>query len=143
IGVVENVPVWPVDAGARDVLREFVTSVETGTLKLSDAGAGPPGGFPSSGTVLVGSEEIAYTGKSGNDLTGLTRGSGGSAAAFHNRGAAVLEKKTTYTYLGPTFPMESVSAVKVAGVLAGAGEYTLNLVDTALLPGRSVVSLKL
>ncbi|MDA2916442.1 hypothetical protein MYX64_06335 [Nitrospinae bacterium AH_259_B05_G02_I21] len=138
IGVVENVPVWPVDAGARDVLREFITSVETGTLKLSDASR-----FPSSGTVIIGSEEIAYTGKSNNDLTTLTRGSGGSAAAFHNRGAAALEKKSTYTYLGPTFPMESVSAVKVAGVLAGAGEYTLDLVDTVLLSGRSVVSLKL
>ena len=138
IGEVENVPIWPVDAGARDVLREFITSVETGTLKLSDASR-----FPSPGTVIIGSEEIAYTGKTDNDLTTLTRGSGGSAAAFHNRGAAALEKKSTYTYLGPTFPMESVSAVKIAGVLAGAGEYALDLVDTALLSGRSVVSIKL
>jgi hypothetical protein len=143
IGEVENVPVWPVDAGARDVLREYITSLETGTLKLSDAGAGPPGGFPSSGTVIVGGEEIAYTGKSGNDLTGLTRGANGTSAIFHDKGAAVFEKKSEYTYLGPTFPMESVSAVKVAGLLAGAGEYTLDLVDTALLPGFSVVSLKL
>ena len=138
IGEVENVPIWPVDAGARDVLREFITSVETGTLKLSDASR-----FPSSGTVIIGSEEIAYAGKTDNDLTTLTRGSGGSAAVFHNRGAAALEKKSTYTYLGPTFPMESVSAVKIAGVLAGAGEYALDLVDTALLSGRSVVSIKL
>lgn len=138
IGEVKDVPVWPVDAGARDVLREFITSLETGTLKLSVASR-----FPSSGTVIVGSEEIAYTGKTGNDLTGLTRAQGGSAAAFHNRGAAALEKKNEYTYLGPTFPMESVSAVRVAGVLAGAGEYTLDLVDTSLLSGFSVVSLKL
>ncbi|MDV2502683.1 MAG: hypothetical protein RX318_01860 [bacterium] len=110
IGEVENVPVWPVDAGARDLLREFITSVGTGPLKLSDTGAGPPGGFPSSGTVIIGSEEIAYTGKTDNDLTGLTRAQGGSSAAFHNK---------------------------------GAGEYALDLVDTVLLPGRSVVSIKL
>ena len=138
IGEVKNVPVWPVDAGARDVLREFITSVETGTIKLSDASR-----FPSSGTVIIGSEEIAYTGKTDNDLTTLTRGANGSSAAFHNKGAGVFEKKSEYTYLGPTLPMESVSAVKIAGVLAGAGEYALDLVDTALLSGRSVVSLKL
>ena len=41
------------------------------TLTLADASQ-----FPSSGTnfVIIGSEEISYTGVSGNTLTGLTRG---------------------------------------------------------------------
>ena len=137
IGSVKGIPIWPVDVGERDTLREYITSLETSILKLSDASA-----FPSSGTVLISSEEITYAGKSGNDLTTLTRGVGGSTASFHNRGAAVQEKKSEYVYLGPTFPMENVSAVKVAGVLAGAGEYALNLIDTALLPGYTVVSVK-
>ncbi len=138
IGTVEDVPVYPVDAGARSLLRAYITSASTGPLELSDASR-----FPSSGTVIVGQEEIGYTSKSGDDLTGLTRAQGGSTAVFHNRGGAVIEKKSEYTYLGPTIPMKTVSRVRVAGTALGAGEYTLDLVDTALLPGFSVVSLKL
>ena len=138
IGTVEDVPVYPVDAGARSLLRAYITSASTGPLELSDASR-----FPSSGTVIVGQEEIAYTGKSGDDLTGLTRAQNSTTAVFHNRGGAVIEKKTEYTYLGPAFPMKTVSRVRVAGTALGAGEYTLDLKDTALLPGSSVVSLKL
>jgi len=138
IGTVEDVPCYPVDAGARDLLRAYITSASTGPLELSDASR-----FPSSGTVIVGQEEIAYTGKSGDDLTGLTRAQNSTTALFHNRGGAVIEKKTEYTYLGPSFPMKTVSRVRVAGTALGAGEYTLDLKDTALLPGSSVVSLKL
>lgn len=138
IGTVEDVPAYPVDAGARDLLRAYITSASTGPLELSDASR-----FPSSGTVIVGQEEIAYTGKSGDDLTGLTRAQNSTTAVFHNRGGAVIEKKTEYTYLGPSFPMKTVSRVRVAGTALGAGEYTLDLKDTALLPGSSIVSLKL
>jgi len=119
-------------------LRAYITSASTDPLELSDASD-----FPSSGTVIVGQEEIAYTGKSGDDLTGLTRGANSTTAVFHNRGAAVIEKKTEYTYLGPTFPMKGITRVRVAGTALGPGEYTLNLKDTTLLPGSSVVSLKL
>ena len=56
------------------------------TLTLSDASQ-----FPSSGTnfVIIGSEEISYTGVSGNTLTGLTRGVAGTTAASHSDGATV------------------------------------------------------
>lgn len=47
--------------------------------------------FPSYGTVLIDNEVILYTGISGNDLTGLTRGFDGpnSVAAAHANGAVV------------------------------------------------------
>jgi len=56
------------------------------TLTLADASQ-----FPSSGTnfVIIGSEEISYTGVSGNTLTGLTRGVAGTTAASHSDGATV------------------------------------------------------
>ena len=53
-GTVEDLPVYPVDAGARDFLRAYLTSASTGPLELSDASR-----FPSSGTVIVGQDEIA------------------------------------------------------------------------------------
>ena len=47
--------------------------------------------FPSTGTnhIQIGSEEISYTGVSGNTLTGVTRGARGTTAASHSDGATV------------------------------------------------------
>ena len=47
--------------------------------------------FPTSGTnfILVGTEEISYTGVSGNDLTGITRAVRGTTRAAHSNGATV------------------------------------------------------
>ena len=54
------------------------------TLTLTSAAA-----FPSSGTIQIGSELITYSGKSSNDLTGLSRGANGTSAAAHSNGATV------------------------------------------------------
>jgi len=47
--------------------------------------------FPSSGTsfIKVGTEEISYTGVSGNNLTGITRAVRGTTRAAHSNGATV------------------------------------------------------
>ena len=47
--------------------------------------------FPSSGTshITIGTEDISYTGISGNTLTGVTRGARGTTAASHADGATV------------------------------------------------------
>ncbi len=48
-------------------------------------------GFPTTGTnhVLIGTEEISYTGVSGNKLTGIGRGARGTTATTHSNGATV------------------------------------------------------
>jgi hypothetical protein len=74
------------------VSGEAVTSLNGGinaittTVVLSDASL-----FPSSGTnfVQIGSEEISYTGITGNTLTGVTRGVRNTTAASHSNGATV------------------------------------------------------
>jgi hypothetical protein len=47
--------------------------------------------FPTTGTnfIQVGTEEISYTGVSGNDLTGITRAVRGTTRAAHSNGATV------------------------------------------------------
>jgi hypothetical protein len=47
--------------------------------------------FPTTGTnhIQIGSEEISYTGISGNTLTGVTRGARGTTAASHSDGATI------------------------------------------------------
>jgi hypothetical protein len=53
-------------------------------------------GFPSTGTnyIQVGTEEISYTGVSGNDLTGITRAARGSTRAAHSNGATVTNSSS-------------------------------------------------
>jgi len=53
----------------RSKLSSDLSKTNTTSMSLSDASS-----FPSSGNVWVGCEKITYTGKSGNTLTGLTRG---------------------------------------------------------------------
>jgi len=45
--------------------------------------------MPDVGTINVGSENISYTGFSGLELTGVTRGVNGTTAATHSDGAAI------------------------------------------------------
>lgn len=55
------------------------------TIPLTDAS-----GFASSGVVTIEWEQIAYSGKSGNSLTGATRGYNSTTAASHNSGKAAF-----------------------------------------------------
>jgi len=45
--------------------------------------------FPTSGTILIGTEEITYTGKSTNQLTGCGRGANSTTEAAHVDDVAV------------------------------------------------------
>lgn len=79
-----------INESARDRLYADITNTAT-SLTLYDASR-----FPSTGgVVLLDSEYISYTGKSGNTLTGLTRGAsfsmfvGGSNKTFSGGAAAV------------------------------------------------------
>jgi hypothetical protein len=64
-------------------LATSITATST-TITLVDASS-----FPSSGTIVIDYEQISYTGKSGNQLTGVTRGVNGTTAAAHLAGATV------------------------------------------------------
>ena len=54
-------------------------------------------GFTSTGTVLIGTEQITYTGISTDTLTGCTRGANGTTAAEHVNGKTVIEIYTVFT----------------------------------------------
>jgi hypothetical protein len=55
--------------------------------------------FTTAGTVVIDSENITYTGKSVNTLTGCTRGVSGSTAAAHSSGA-IVQQSDTFTGWG-------------------------------------------
>jgi len=68
---------------AYSTLSASITSTDT-SLTVASGTA-----FTSSGVVLVGTEKIAYTAKSTNTLSGLTRGYDGTTAAAHSSGDGV------------------------------------------------------
>jgi len=47
-------------------------------------------GFPTAGTILIGTEQITYTGTTATTFTGCTRGANGTTAAGYPTGTAVL-----------------------------------------------------
>ena len=48
-------------------------------------------GFDSSGTVHIGGEQVTYTGVTGNDITGCTRGANSTTAETHSSGVTVTQ----------------------------------------------------
>ena len=72
----------------------FGTGGSGTSITVADASA-----FPSSGTsyIQVGTEEISYTGITGNDLTGITRAVRNTTQAAHSDGATVTN---TSDYVG-------------------------------------------
>jgi len=95
---------WGIGQYSGTVAGELDTTLD-GALLADTAGTGGAGtsvtlasttGFPTSGIVLVGAELITYTGVSGSDLTGITRGASGTAVSgttgsAHSDGATVYD----------------------------------------------------
>ena len=75
--------------GATSTLNGAITATAT-TITLADASS-----FSSSGSVRISDEIITYSGKSTNDLTGCTRGTGGTTAIAHDTATAVRESTVT------------------------------------------------
>ena len=74
------------EPGATTTTLIGAINASTTTIVLTDASQ-----FPSSGTnyILIGTEEISYTGVSSNTLTGVTRGVRNTTAAIHSDGATI------------------------------------------------------
>jgi hypothetical protein len=71
------------------------SSINTSVTSLTMASSTS---FASSGTVIIGSELITYTGNSGGTLTGLTRGANGTTAASHSSGATVTDASNYFAW---------------------------------------------
>lgn len=71
------------DIGPRTLLNGAINSAVT-TITIDDTAY-----FPASGEIIIDSERITYTGKTGTTFTGCTRGANGTAAASHSDNAPV------------------------------------------------------
>ena len=105
---IDNIAVWTGSAWV-DITRQNTGTLNAGinnsvtTITLADAS-----NFPSSGSIALGTnaiddgasdgyEEISYSGKSTNDLTGCSRAQGGTTAAPHTTAYPVVPISTTAT----------------------------------------------
>lgn len=77
-------------------LNEELDETET-TISVADGT-----NFPTSGTIQIEGEDITYTGKSTNDLTGCTRGANSTTAHAHRSGADVFLVQTKVVQSGDT-----------------------------------------
>ena len=84
---------WSLGSWGGEVSGEPTTTLTNGITSSATSGIilGDVSQFPDSGTnfIKINSEEISYTGISGSELTGVTRGVRGTTAASHNGGDTV------------------------------------------------------
>jgi hypothetical protein len=89
-------------------------------------------GFASpTGSIWIGQELITYTGTTGTSFTGCTRGTGGTTAAFHFTGMAVVANTTSIV-------LTSTTGFTAPGVIAIDSEliyYTTNTTGSNTLSG--------
>ena len=107
-----------------------------GSLNADTAGTGGSGtavtvddttGFPSAGTILVGSELITYTSKSGTQFLGITRGTNGTATPGTSNGQAhsnnaTVQNATDFTGFGSAVQASTVTLEPGLWSLSNFGE---------------------
>ncbi|KKM65138.1 hypothetical protein LCGC14_1494380, partial [marine sediment metagenome] len=73
-------------------LKDIETTLDgdhTAVITTISLASGTGVNYPTSGSIIIGSEVITYTGITDDDLTGCTRGALGTTAAAHDDGDAV------------------------------------------------------
>jgi hypothetical protein len=83
-----------VSGSATTTLNEDLDASET-SIDLLNAAS-----FTTSGTIVIDTESITYSGKSTNTLTGCVRGANGTTAATHLTGAAVTQVTSSFSGWG-------------------------------------------
>ncbi|MDC3096346.1 flagellar hook-basal body complex protein [Alphaproteobacteria bacterium] len=116
ISLVESVETMGLEQRHTTVSSTINDSVTTVTVASTD-------GFDDSGFIRIGTEVIAYTGKTATTFTGLTRGSAGTTAASHSATANIFQEigitddwvdekdpalKITYDSSGQHFSLQGV-----------------------------------
>jgi hypothetical protein len=109
-GNVPQVPCRAIESGSADSLVAAITAVQT-TIELSDATY-----FANSGIIGIDAEQISYTGKSTNTLTGCTRGYNSTTATNHDAGAPVWEELSRFVYMIAGHPVKAIGDIYVDGV---------------------------
>ena len=110
-GSVAGAPLLPVDVGFTSRLAAAISLWDT-VLRLEDASR-----FPGAGFLDVEGETLYYSARDGatHRLTGVVRGYGRTAVAYHGAGAPVREVREATLFAVAGHPCRAVANVQVAG----------------------------
>jgi hypothetical protein len=93
--------------------------------------------YSATGSIIIGTEIITYTGNAGNTLTGCTRGAYGSTAATHTNGVAVYGFNDTYKAI-TTDTSNHPMVVFGDYLVLGSGRYVEHLSSGGTLTAQAV-----
>ena len=94
-------------------------------------------GYPTSGTLQIGSEQVTYTGVTATSFTGVTRGvtvdGTASTAAVHDNSLSIRDMTLRFTSTGPRATATDDDKISVAtGITSGfTGTQSLTMVNSA------------
>jgi len=109
-------PLTSLTAGATTKLTNTLTPSATSMSVVSTTG------FASSGTLLIGTEQITYSGITSLSFTGLGRGANGTTAATHNINDVVAETlAATFEIKDSTDTITKLTATALTGVILSNG----------------------
>ena len=126
---------WGTNTWSGTTIPTISTTLD-GALAADSAGTGGTGtdidlvsttGFTSSGTILVDSELITYTGITSNALNGITRATNGTSTAIHSDGATTYDA-TTYVGWGNASSSSNIIIEPAQWRLINYGENLLALI---------------
>lgn len=123
--VATQAQLWTAVNGVSTTLDGAIDSLVT-TLTVVDTTS-----FPSSGYVVIDTEIIKYTGKTGTSFTGCTRGADGSTAASH------ITVSTVAAYSVAAHHNDSTGEIVAIQTLLGSNTQNLDL------SGRAGLGIKL
>jgi len=90
---------WGLGSCGGQQLGQFTSTLSSGiNASVTSLTMASSSSFPATGTIIVGSELITYTGNSGGTLSGLTRGALGTTAATHSSGATVTDASNFFAW---------------------------------------------
>ena len=139
LGTVQDCPIYLITKGERGNLTGAHGAEDT-TLVFIDTDISTR--FGSSGTVIVGSEEMTFTGSTTTTLTGITRAVNNTQAADYQHGTEVRLKLAAYDFLVMRYPMQAFSSggtekLRINGRLIDNADWAL-VTDTISIPGESL-----
>jgi hypothetical protein len=90
---------WGLGSWGGQQTGQFTSTLSSGiNASVTSLTMASSSSFPATGTILIGSELITYTGNSGGTLSGLTRGANGTTAAIHSSSATVTDAANFFAW---------------------------------------------
>ncbi len=118
---------FPITAGAINSFLAVLVNdnpLLIGAVTINTQSSPATAGFGTTGTLLIGTEQITYTGLGATSFTGCTRGANGSVAAAHPKHSVIADCGGVQ-YLSPVIAIDGPIYGAVVGPMSDFDRYTV------------------